>query len=158
MWAMTFSDLFQVPHFADTIASRGWHAWWTDSGVPLADYRKHLDPMMRPENKERAFVAHDGETYLGSALLIGSDFEARPHLKPWVAALWVEEANRKQGIATHLMQKACDQAAQQGHAEIYLCAQLRMRDFYLKTGWTLKEANVTGHDVFSKTLSPSREA
>jgi hypothetical protein len=85
---MQISNLRDVPHFADTIADGGWHAWWTDSGVPIADYRVHLNPMIDDgSHVPFALVAHDGQIYLGSVLVIECDLGARSHLAPWIAAL-----------------------------------------------------------------------
>jgi hypothetical protein len=79
---MQISPLSTHPHFADTIAHRGWHAWWTESGVPLADYRVHLEPMIRGYGVPLALVAHEGGVYLGSVLVIEDDLEARPQYAP----------------------------------------------------------------------------
>ncbi len=146
---MFISPLHRHPHFADTIAHRGWHAWWTDSGVPLVDYRKHLDPMMAQTGIPLALVAHAGETYLGSALLIESDLDARPQYAPWIAALWVDEAHRRKGIAAALMQRARTEAKRLGHDICYLCAQPKVTPYYLARGFTQIETDVAGLNVFS---------
>ncbi len=145
---MQISNLRDVSQFADTIADRGWHAWWTDSGVPLSDYRKHLDPMMTGKGIPFALVAHDGETYLGSALVIESDLEARPQLAPWIAALWVDEAARRKGIAAQLMHHAQNEIAKLGTSTCYLCATLENSPYYSARGFTLIEESVTGLNVF----------
>jgi hypothetical protein len=72
-WAL--SNLTQVPHFADTVADRGWRAWWTNSGKGLATYRLGLEPMLQGDAIPMAFVAHRGDTYLGSVLLIENDLD-----------------------------------------------------------------------------------
>jgi GNAT superfamily N-acetyltransferase len=153
MEGWTLSHLGDVPHFADTMADRAWHAWWTDSGVPLSAYRAHLDPMMAPGagiiHIPMALVAHVGEVYLGSALLIESDLDARPALSPWVAALWVEEAHRRRGIAASLMARCRAKAAALGFATVYLCAQRKVSAYYVQRGWNLMEQDVAGLDVFS---------
>ena len=142
------SNLCAVPHFADAVADRGWAAWWTDSGVPLSDYRKHLTPMLASEASERAFVAHAGDTYLGSALLIENDLEPRPLLTPWVAALWVDADQRRRGIAARLMEAARHEAARQGKAKVYLCAVPAVSAYYVKRGWREIETDVAGLNVF----------
>jgi len=68
--------------WADTIAHRGWHAWWTESGVSLADYRAHLKPMTEREGVPLALVAHANGVYLGSALVIECDLDDRPEYAP----------------------------------------------------------------------------
>jgi GNAT superfamily N-acetyltransferase len=116
------SNLRQVPQFADTIADRGWNAWWVDSGVPLSDYRAHLQLMVKGAGIPSGFVAHTGTRYLGSSLLIERDHDLRPNLTPWIAALWVEPDARRSGIAQRLIIEARLEAGRLGHTKCYLCA------------------------------------
>jgi GNAT superfamily N-acetyltransferase len=152
----TVSNLKHVPHFADIVAKRGWHAWWTESGVPLSDYRAHLEPMMVGEGLPQAFVAHQGDTYLGSALLIESDLDARPLLTPWIAALWVEQVNRGKGIASNLMACARAEAARLGVEKVYLCAAPDVTPYYLARGWVQIEADVRSLNVFEQGTLPRK--
>lgn len=146
---MQISNLRDRPSFADMIAHRGWNAWWTESGVPLEDYRAHLDPMLEEDVIPFALVAHEGESYVGSVLVIDSDLDARPKYAPWIAALWVDPDYRKQGVAAALIKKARQHITTLGHDTCYLCATADKRPYYLKQGFTLLEENVTGLDVFS---------
>ncbi|MGV1870338.1 GNAT family N-acetyltransferase [Agrobacterium rosae] len=146
---MQISNLRQHPAFADTIADRGWHAWWTESGVPLEDYRAHLDPMLETDGIPAALVAHDDDRYIGSVLIIENDLDERPDYAPWIAALWVEPDFRRQGIAAQLIARSRQYAAQRGHDTCYLCATAEKRAYYLKQGFTLLEEDVADLDVFS---------
>ncbi|QND28242.1 GNAT family N-acetyltransferase [Sinorhizobium meliloti] len=56
---MELCNLTALPTCADIIAVRAWNAWWTESGVSLAEYRAHLDPMMEGEGIPLALVAHE---------------------------------------------------------------------------------------------------
>jgi GNAT superfamily N-acetyltransferase len=145
---MTISPLRERPEFADTLADRAWHAWWTDSGVSLAAYRAHLDPMMEGDGIPLALVAHEGGTYVGSVLLVESDLDARPQLAPWIAALWVEPDQRRQGIAARLIEAARAEAKRLGHASCFLCATPDKAPYYVARGFGLVEADVDGLDVF----------
>ncbi|KXG87111.1 GNAT family acetyltransferase [Agrobacterium bohemicum] len=146
---MQISNLRQYPGFADVIAERGWHAWWTESGVPLEDYRAHLNPMLEKEGIPSAFVAHDNDRYIGSVLIIENDLDERPDYAPWIAALWVEPDLRRQGIAAQLIARSREHAAELGHDICYLCAMADKRPYYLKQGFTLIEEDVAGLDVFT---------
>jgi len=146
---MQISNLRHRPCFADTIAHRGWNAWWTESGVPLEDYRAHLDPMLGQDIIPFALVAYEGETYIGSVLVIDNDLEARPRYSPWIAALWVDPDYRNQGVAAALIKEARQHIATLGYGTCYLCATADKRPYYLKQGFTLLEEDVTGLDVFS---------
>ena len=148
-WLLQISNLRQYPAFADTIADRGWHAWWTESGVPLEDYRAHLNPMLEQEGIPSALVAHDEDHYIGSVLIIENDLDERPDYAPWIAALWVEPEFRRQGIAAQLIARSREHVAKLGHDTCYLCATADKRPYYLKQGFTLLEEGVAGLDVFS---------
>jgi GNAT superfamily N-acetyltransferase len=148
----TISNLRRVPHFADIIADRGWHAWWVDSGVPLVDYRAHLEPMVKGGGIPSAFVAHTGTEYLGSGLLIESDHylrRMRRNLTPWIAAPWVEPEARHSGIAQDLIMAARIEAQKFGHEKCYLCASPDNSPYYLKRGFEQIEVNVGGLNIFS---------
>jgi GNAT superfamily N-acetyltransferase len=145
---MTVSLLSEHPAFADTVAHRGWHAWWTESGKPLSAYRAHLDPMVEGAGIPFALVAHDGDAYRGSVLVIPSDLDARPQYSPWIAALWVEPAHRRQGHATRLLQAARARAAERGHPNACLAATADKAPFYLARGFQRIERDVDGLDLF----------
>jgi predicted N-acetyltransferase YhbS len=104
--------------------------------------------MITDEGIPMAAIAHEGETYFGSALLIANDLEARPQYVPWIAALWVDVPYRGQGIATALMQHLRDEAERLGYKSVYLCAEPKITPYYLARGWTQIEADVEGLTVF----------
>lgn len=145
---MEISPLRDRPEFADTLADRAWRAWWTESGLSLASYQAHLEPMMTGHGIPLALVAHEGGTYLGSVLLIENDLEARPQYAPWIAALWVEPERRRQGMAARLMDAARAEAGRLGHAACYLCATPDKAPYYLARGFRRIEADVDALDVF----------
>lgn len=88
--SFAISTLQEHPQFAGIIADRCWHAWWQDSEISLAEYRGWVKECITSKGIPSCFVAHDGETYLGSASLIADDLSSRLHYTPWIAALWVE--------------------------------------------------------------------
>lgn len=145
----TNTDLRRVPGFADTVAMRGWRAWWAESGLTLAGYRAMIDPMLADPGIPFGLVAHSGGTYLGSVLVIANDLDARPGLRPWIAALWVEPEARRQGVAAGLIAAARAGAAAFGHPICHLCARPDLRPFYLARGFRLLETGVEGLDVLA---------
>lgn len=153
---MDISTLRQRPDFADTVADRGWHAWWTDSGEPLSRYRAALEPMLDGDGIPFGLVAHHNGTYLGSTLVIENDLEERPQYAPWIAALWVEPDWRRQGIAETLMTTARAEAARRGHGSCYLCATADKSPYYQARGFTRIERDVSGLDVFVIQAKSSR--
>ena len=143
------SKLHDVAEFAATIADRCWHAWWTDTEVTLAEYQSGIEEMRQLNRIPIAFVAHHDETYIGSVLLIENDLRARPNYTPWIAALWVEPINRRNGIAFTLIEAARLQAKALGYSNCYLCANEKNSSYYSARGFRLIEADVEGLNVLS---------
>lgn len=75
---------------------------------------------------------------VGSASLVASDMETRPHLHPWLASVFVHDAHRQQGIATQLIEHCIDNARLLGVEALYLFTP-DQTSFYLKRGWELIE-------------------
>ena len=96
--AITISNLTDRPEFFDRIADRIWRAWWEPHGVPLAYIVGRMQENLKGHALPRAFVAHAGETFAGTASVIVSDLDERPQYTPWVAAVWVEPQFRSQRI------------------------------------------------------------
>jgi predicted N-acetyltransferase YhbS len=89
----------------------------------------------------RAFVAHEGERFLGTVSIIACDEDRRPHYTPWIAALWVEPEVRQQGIGATLVERATEAAFSTGSGRVYLLSRERRRAFYKGLGWAVLEAD-----------------
>ncbi|MCZ4091962.1 GNAT family N-acetyltransferase [Sinorhizobium psoraleae] len=151
---IVISDLRAVPHFADAIADRVWRAWWKPKGFPL----EHVAGLVR-ENLGSgplplAIVAHRGSTFVGTASVIASDMEERPQYTPWVAAVWVDPAFRRQGIGGTIVGHAARAAFAAGADTAYLCAVPAKSAFYQGLGWSLHEQDVGDHRLDVFTLKP----
>ncbi|WP_331371803.1 GNAT family N-acetyltransferase [Sinorhizobium chiapasense] len=148
---ITIADLRTVPHFAADVVDRVWRAWWKPRGFPL----KHIANLVRDNlgagPLPSAIVAHRGPTFMGTASVIASDMEERPHLTPWVAAVWVDQAFRRQGIGGTIVGHAARAAFAAGADTVYLCAVPTKRPFYQRLGWSLHEQDAGDHglDVFT---------
>ncbi len=97
-----------------------------------------------------ALVAECDGRLCGNTLVIESDESSRPKLTPWLAALWVDEDMRKQGVAASLLDEAIRRSAALGVGQLYLIARPALRDFYAKKGWEpiedgVGEARLTVH-------------
>ena len=136
------SDLRERPEFFDAVADRIWQAWWKRRNVPLDHITVRLRENLTGPGIPIALVAHRGDEFLGTASLIASDLDERPHYTPWVAAVWTEPDARGQGIGRALISRARDEAFALGHNRVYLCARPAMRNFYLDLGWTALEDGV----------------
>lgn len=145
---MRISDLRDAAGLAETVADRGWHAWWQDSGVSLAEYGAGIAKLTTGAGIPLGLVAQEDGRYLGSVLLIENDLASRPGLGPWIAALWVEPEARRRGIAAALIDAARARAAALGHARCHLCAAGANAPYYLARGFRRIERDVEGLDVF----------
>ncbi|MBS9477251.1 GNAT family N-acetyltransferase [Ancylobacter radicis] len=143
-------DLRQAPDRAGVVADRVWRAWWRDEGVPLAVLRARLDESLGAgvAGIPTSFIACRGAAFLGTVALIACDLEARAHLTPWLAALWVEPHERGQGIGEALVGHAAAAAFAAGHAHLHLCATADNAPYYRRLGWRGIEADVDGLDIF----------
>jgi predicted N-acetyltransferase YhbS len=145
----SISDLRDRPEFAVDVADRIWNAWWRDDGHQLDFIQGLVDENFSSTGLPMALVAHEGDTFLGTAHLIDSDLESRPQYSPWVAAVWVDEAARKSGIGAALVQAGAEAAFRQGFDTAYLCAKPAVSAFYERLGWQRIEEDVEGLNVFS---------
>ena len=79
---LTISNLTDRPEFFDHVADRIWRAWWEPHGVPLAYIAGRLQENIRGQALPRAFVAHEGTEFAGTASVIASDLDERPNTRP----------------------------------------------------------------------------
>lgn len=146
---LQISELRRVPHFSEVIADRGWHEWWSDTDTSLLDYRKGIEQIASISGLPAALVAHDKDHYAGSVLLIHSDLDERPEYSPWIAALWVEPAFRRQGVAEALIGSARAKAHEVGFETCFLCANSANSPYYAMRGFQLFEEDVAGMNIFT---------
>lgn len=140
--AFRISDFREHQHYGSTIADRVWNAWWRNAGHPASDVERHLIEMADDRPLPMALVAHNDHGYLGSAFLIHSDMEERPQYSPWVAAVWVEAAERKRGVGRALVAEAAKTARALGYRTTYICCRRELDEFYVRAGWIIIEQAV----------------
>ncbi|MGO4711091.1 GNAT family N-acetyltransferase [Bradyrhizobium sp. 2TAF24] len=139
---MLIVNLQQRPEFFAIVADRIWTAWWQRHGVPRDHIAARLRENMIARTLPLALVAHDGPTFLGTASVIASDLDDRPHYTPWVAAVWVEPDRRGSGIGAALVAAAAEAAFGSGAAQVYLAARPALRTWYEGLGWGVVEEGV----------------
>jgi GNAT superfamily N-acetyltransferase len=149
----TISDLRQRPEFFEVVADRIWRGWWEWRDFPLSYISGRLQENMNAESIPFALVAHEDETFLGTASVIASDLEDLPQYTPWVAAVWVDRKYRKRRVGRALVARAVNEVFALGIDRTYLCAPEQRRNFYLRQGWLPIMENVgdRGVTVFGKT-------
>ena len=155
----TIADLRQRPEFFEAVADRIWQAWWKPDGHPLGyisgRLRENLDAAPIPF----ALVAHDGDSFLGTASVIAADLAERPQLTPWVAAVWVEPLARRRGVGAALVGRAVQDCFALGVDRAYLCARPQRCGFYEGLGWNAIERDVGPHHmtVFIRDAFPKAD-
>lgn len=129
--------------------------------IPLADKKefiaelaelhhaewKHLNPSLTLEGRAAAiaeaagregipsiFIAVSGNQLVGSAALVRNDMGTKLDLTPWLAAVYVKEGFRRQGVATDLIARCEIEAARSNASVWYLYTELAS-GLYEKLGW-----------------------
>lgn len=144
---IVISDLRQRADFLDIVADRLWHAWWHDSAYDRAGFRRLVARGLEAAPVPSAFVAHEGDTFLGTASAIMDDLDVRPQYQPWVAGVWVEEAARSRGVGRRLVDRAAEAIFAAGFPHAYLYAGAHRVTFYTGLGWQVLEEDVGAEKV-----------
>ncbi len=112
---------------------------------------KHLNPSLTLKGRTEAiaesagregipsiFIATSGGQIIGSAALVHSDMDTKPNLSPWLAAVYVKEGFRHQGVATKLITRCEDEAVRSNARAWYLYTEFASK-LYEKLGWHYME-------------------
>jgi predicted N-acetyltransferase YhbS len=149
-------DLRERPHYADAVAERIWKAFWKHKDTPFATVRDGTVAILNNgQGMPFALVAEKDGTVCGNTLVIQNDEPARPELGPWVAAVWVDEVMRGQGVARTLIDEAVRRAGDLGVSKIYLVSRPALRPFYAELGWTVLEEGVGKHGLTLYAREPA---
>lgn len=140
--SITISSLQDRPDFFDDVADRIWRAWWEPHGVSRDYIAGRLKETLAATALPRAFVAHAGDVFAGTASVIESDLDERPQYTPWVAAVWIEPQFRSRQIGRKLISHAADHAFAAGAPRVYLTARPARRSLYEELGWLVVEEDV----------------
>lgn len=128
---MKIVPLYEVPQFASQVTDWLWQAF--GDSLPRDFFASIIEHSQRPGELPLTFVAFDGDRLLGTVGLWRCDLISRQDLYPWLAALYVDEPARGQGLAGALQKQVIDYAREQGYAQLHLYSACR--DFYERFGW-----------------------
>jgi predicted N-acetyltransferase YhbS len=141
-------DLRDEVQYSDLVRDSIWHAWWEPDGSSISDLEQGLAEVAAAEHfPSFTLIATEEKRFLGTITGIQSDIEARLELGPCIAALWVEEAERRRGIGKILIDAACAKFSASGFSSVYLAAKPALRNFYSHLGWHLLESHVGADDL-----------
>lgn len=117
----TLAHLHEHPALRPAVATAIWTEFWSHGqGYRVGDLEALLAQAGSPDHLPLCRIALDGERLLGSASLIDNDDPARPHLWPWLAAVWVAPAARGRGVGSALVRAVVGDAARLGIPRLYL--------------------------------------
>lgn len=88
---------------------------------------------LRAEGLPITFVALQDEKPVGTVGLWRCDLISRQDLFPWLAALYIDEGQRGQGLSVQLQRYVEDFSRRAGFRELYLYAAFA--DYYERFGW-----------------------
>lgn len=131
------------------------HAEWGEfTGSTPEQTAQAFYDISREDDGQAARVALWNGEPAGLALLIHSDLETHPHLKPWVASVFVAPGHRGKGIAKGLVGAIEDAARQHGYGEAYLYTN--KPDLYRQIGWSdfeLLDGDYAGMLIMQKKIA-----
>lgn len=118
-----------------------WHheEWgWLRPGDTLEARQARLEGECGKGTIPTVLVAVEGETLLGSSMLVEQDMDTRPQWSPWLASVFVAPDRRGEGIGTLLVRRAMEEAARLKVGRLHLYTPSAER-FYARLGWSLVE-------------------
>jgi len=124
--------LYEVPHHARQITDWLWQAFG-GVAMPREFFASIVEHSQRPDALPLTFVLTDGERALATVGLWRCDLISRQDLYPWLAALYVEEAARGQGLAGMLQEHVKRYAREKGYPSLHLYSACV--GFYERFGW-----------------------
>ena len=128
---MKIQPLYAAPQHAEQVIDWLWQAF--GDGLPREFFASVVTHSQTPGALPLTFIATEGEQLLGTVGLWRCDLITRQDLYPWLAALYVDDAARGQGLAGKLQQHVQKHAAESGYRELHLWSACR--DFYERYGW-----------------------
>jgi predicted N-acetyltransferase YhbS len=123
--------LYDAPQHAEQVTEWLWREF--GDSLTRAFFESIIDHSQTPGNLPLTFVLVDDDTLLGTVGLWRCDLISRQDLFPWLAALYVDESARGQGLARALQQHVIESAREMGFSELHLYSACR--DFYERFGW-----------------------
>lgn len=138
MSSLVIRHLYQDPKILPEVGDWIYQAFWTDqSGVTVQDLKDRLKEAVNGDAVPISLVAYLNNVPVGTVNLIESDDDARPHLKPWLAALYVKPEVRSQGVGAELVRALLNEAHRLKIDQLYLGTE--RPDFYARLGAVIHE-------------------
>lgn len=129
---MKIQPLYEVPHHARQVTDWLWQAFG-GVAMPREFFASIVEHSQRPDALPLTFVLTDSGKPLATVGLWRCDLISRQDLFPWLAALYVDEAARGQGLAGMLQEHVKQYAREKGYPSLHLYSVCQ--GFYERFGW-----------------------
>ena len=142
------AHLFEHPQHVDTIA--GWihREWWEGKpGHSVDTMAARLRTGSAPDAVPLSLIALVQGEPVGTVNLVENDNEARPDLKPWLAALLVKAEYRGRGVGSKLVRALSAEAARLGIPRLYLGTDIP--PYYERFGACVFEKGEDGYCIMN---------
>jgi GNAT superfamily N-acetyltransferase len=136
------------PDLVPAAARLCWDEFWGPRGRTLEESIALVQTTLTPFDLPRTFVALDDREPVGTASLVALDFEARPDLTPWLAAVVVAPHARGRGHASALVRAVEADARARGLEHLWLYTRNAER-LYARLGWLTVESVEQGGKVYA---------
>ena len=128
----------RTPDVIPVVAGWIWDEFWSHgNGYAQRDLVRLLS-LATEDAIPMCWVAWSGSKPAGCVNLIENDDEQRPHLRPWLAALYVHPPYRRQGIGRSLVETVLEALVRLGEPDVFLGTDIP--DFYRNLGATICES------------------
>ncbi|MBR1229692.1 GNAT family N-acetyltransferase [Bradyrhizobium sp. AUGA SZCCT0176] len=101
----------------------------------IREYERFLRTSTHSAGLPTVLVARRGAALLGSVNFLASEMTIRPELSPWLAQLFVVDAERGGGVGGALIDAVIDHAAELGFRRLHLYTSGTLPNYYASRGW-----------------------
>lgn len=102
----------------------------------VAEETAALVAFTRDQSAQVGLVAKIAGVPCGTCLLVPSEIDPCHAVSPWLAGLYVAEAQRGLGVGQRLVKAIEAEARRRGHPRLYLYTDAAV-DYYAKLGWSV---------------------
>lgn len=128
---MKIQPLYAAPQYAEQATDWLWQAFGTSDSRDF--FASIVATSQREGEMPLTFVAIKGDKLVGTVGLWRCDLISRQDLYPWLAALYIDESQRGQGLGAKLQQHVIKHARALGYPQLYLYSACK--NYYERFGW-----------------------
>lgn len=128
---ITIEYLADYPRHKEQVIDWVWQAFGAENS--RAFFASIIDSSMQKSGLPLTFIALESGQPVGTVGLWRCDLMSRQDLTPWLAALYIAESQRGQGLGGRLQQFILDYSRQAGFSDLYLYAAFS--GYYERHGW-----------------------